>query len=221
MTATRQKLTSLHGGYWAESQRPLISLVFLLPMLAVYEVGIVWLGKEASRNGAEDWLRRFLEMIGFSHYFLLPVLVCGALLAWHHVVREPWRFQGNVLYGMFMESVLLGFSLLLIAKLQRSLFTSIGLSDATDLLQPLLFVGKSTFSRIVGFFGAGVYEELLFRLMLMPVIVGALSLVGVKDHKGMDLGGGPIERPIRGGSLRSERFLERRAHIVRSFGIPL
>ena len=35
---------------------------------------------------------------------------------------------------------------------------------------------NDTFSRIVRYFGAGVYEELLFRLMLLPLAMAAIGL---------------------------------------------
>ena len=32
------------GRYWLESRQPLASLVFVAPLLATYEVGVLWLG---------------------------------------------------------------------------------------------------------------------------------------------------------------------------------
>ena len=85
-------LGSPHG-YWAESRRPLASLLFILPFLVVYEVGILILGPAATRNGVDVWLRHLLEWMGFGQYFLLPLLTIVILLSWQYTSREPWRIS--------------------------------------------------------------------------------------------------------------------------------
>ena len=106
-------------GYWVESQRPLASLVFVLPLLITYEVGVTLLG--ARQNGADAALRRMLEMLGFGQHFLLPVLLVCILLVWHYLTHQPWRLSGGVLSGMAVESVLLALCLRVISFLQFSL----------------------------------------------------------------------------------------------------
>ena len=54
--------TRLLATYWAESRRPFASLVFILPMLLAYEVGLLWLGSGGLRNGADVWLRQVLDL---------------------------------------------------------------------------------------------------------------------------------------------------------------
>ena len=67
----------------------MVSLVFVTPILLIYEVGVLLLGPQAMRNGADLWLRHFLDATGFGQYFLLPLLTVFALLAWHHLTHEP------------------------------------------------------------------------------------------------------------------------------------
>ena len=93
--------------YAVESARPLVSMTFVAPLLIVYELGVVVLGPHALRNGADTWLRRTLESIGFGQYFLLPILTCGILLAWHHTRHDKWEFSGSVLTTMLLESMLI------------------------------------------------------------------------------------------------------------------
>ena len=47
--------------YWTQSRRPLAALAFVLPLLVLYEGGVVILGRQAVRNGADVWLRQFLD----------------------------------------------------------------------------------------------------------------------------------------------------------------
>ena len=164
--------------YWQMSARPLISLVFIAPMLVLYEVGVLCLGRGAPRNGADVWLRGFLDWIGFGQYFLLPVLVCGVLLAWHYLRRDPWTIRRDVLGWMFVESLVFGWVLLLIAQLQGRLFAELGATIPAEIAAAT--GGRhGLFSRMIGYLGAGIYEELLFRLMLLPVAIGAARACGL------------------------------------------
>src|SRR5262245_105553 len=98
---------TFRGDYWQQSRRPLASLAFVAPLLLIYEAGILWLGPQAMRNGADVWLRQFLDLLGFSQYFLLPVLTVSLLVGWHHVTREPWRVSPKVLYAKLTECLVL------------------------------------------------------------------------------------------------------------------
>src|SRR5262245_22299143 len=56
---------AFRGDYWQQSRRPLVSLAFVVPLLLIYEAGILWLGPQAMRNGADVWLRQLLDLLGF------------------------------------------------------------------------------------------------------------------------------------------------------------
>jgi membrane protease YdiL (CAAX protease family) len=144
--------------YWSISRRPLTSLVFALPLVLAYEGGVLLLGRGTARNGADVWLRTLLDQLGFGQYFLLPVLTVLGLLAWHHIEHDRWRFSPAVLAGMAGESVLWAAVLLGVARLQ-------------DRLWPLAAgLDEGVFARLVAFCGAGLYEEVLFRLLLLPAV---------------------------------------------------
>jgi hypothetical protein len=160
------------GGYWRQSKRPLASLVFVLPLLVFYEAGVLLLGTQGIRNGADAWLRTLLDILGVGSYFALPVLTVALLLAWHHTTGDSWRFRGRVLAGMLLESAAIGLLLVLLARAQGSLAARLGLALAgTDTLGVAASLGETVagwLARLVGFFGAGIYEEVLFRLLLLP-----------------------------------------------------
>jgi len=170
--------------YWSQSRRPLVSLVFISPVLVVYEVGILALGAEAMRNGADGWLRGLLAFIGLGQYFLLPLLTCGILLAWHHVSRQRWGFRRSVLVGMLLESTLLAIALVSIYWLQSLLAEHVVLVLNTGSGgRPETFVDGLRL--LVGFCGAGVYEELLFRAMLLPGVALLLRQFRVEARPAM------------------------------------
>jgi hypothetical protein len=111
--------------YWDEARRPLACLLFLMPLLVVYEVGVWWLAplwNGIPRNGADAWLRGGLALAGLDAVWLLPAVVVGGLLAWHHRRRDPWRVSSSVLVGMLAESLLLAFALIIVGQTQDLVF---------------------------------------------------------------------------------------------------
>lgn len=153
--------------YWSLSRTPLTSLVFALPLVLAYEGGVLLLGRGTPRNGADVWLRQLLDSIGLGPYFLLPALTIVGLLAWHHVEHDRWRFSPGVLAAMLVECLLWAAALMGVARLQERFWP---LAAGAD--------GEGVFARLIGFCGAGLYEEVLFRLLLLPFLAWAFARLG-------------------------------------------
>ena len=117
-TGTSEPWSRAIDDYAEQSRRPLAALAFVLPLLALYEAGVLLLGPQAVRNGADVWLRQSLDQLGFGQYFLLPVMTIGMLLAWHHVAQDRWQLSVVVLYVMFAECAVLGLGLVGVGRLQ-------------------------------------------------------------------------------------------------------
>ena len=152
--------------YWADARSPLSSLCFLLPWLAVYEAGIYLASLESTatvQNGADYWMRSLLTHAGAGH-LVLPVLVVGVLLAWHLAGKHPWRLKAETQLGMFAESLLLAIGLMALGRLHQWLFD---LHVPNSHQTPLAMLPPAAV-RAVTYLGAGVYEEVLFRLCLIP-----------------------------------------------------
>jgi len=170
-------------GYWEQSRRPLTSLVFVAPLLLIYELGILLLGPAAFRNGADVWLRQLLTLAGFGEYFLLPVLTVLILLGWHYTTRRPWRCSGRVLWGMACECTVLAVLLRIILQLQGRVFpAAVDPAAVAMAVSPLHWEWGQ---RLVGFLGAGVYEELLFRLILLSAMGWILRRLGSTPRASM------------------------------------
>ena len=169
--------------YWKQSREPLACLVFLIPFLAVYEAGVLWhgAGERSIRNGADFWMRGWLQNAGVDA-FVLPILVAGTLLAWHHCGRYTWRISRETLIGMFAESVLFAVCLLFVAQLQDMAFqcwfpSEVSIRETTAGERPLLAFDGDLGPRLISYVGAGVYEEVLFRLALLPAVLIGLRVV--------------------------------------------
>lgn len=163
--------TATEPGYWAISRAPLTSLVFALPLVVAYEGGVLLLGRGTPRNGADVWLRQCLDHLGFGSYFLLPTLTILGLLAWHHIEHDRWRVRPGVLVAMALECWIWAAALVGLARLQARWWP--------DVLPLALAPGRDgVVARVIGFCGAGLYEEVLFRLLLLPTVVFCLTRLG-------------------------------------------
>jgi membrane protease YdiL (CAAX protease family) len=161
--------------YWVQSRRPLASLVFILPLLAIYELGILCCGVRP--NGADVFMRHVLDAIGFSQHFLLPGLMVAILLGWHYLSHAPWRLSPGIFPAMIVESIVLGLCLRAVAFVQQSIFTL----DIGGMMHAV----RQAADKTVGFLGAGIYEELLFRLILLSLVAWAFRHAKVSPRKSM------------------------------------
>jgi membrane protease YdiL (CAAX protease family) len=158
--------------------------MFIAPLLVGYECGVWWLGPEAVRNGADVWLRGFLDSLGFGQHYLLPILTTFLLLSWHHASRKPWRVSAWTLFGMLIECTLLAFALRFFVEIQGR-FLPPAVDGQTPAAHQAVTMGLAAGAgRIVGFLGAGVYEELLFRMMLLPPVIWTMKAWGAKRVPG-------------------------------------
>ncbi len=154
-------------GYLDQTRRPLQSLVFLLPLVMVYEVGIFlayppFSGKPPTEVQARVLLNWLMSLFGATGYHLAGLIVVAALLGWHVLRKDPWRLKRRVLGGMAAESVLLALPMLMFHALLAAGGRALS-GDWADLV--LLSMS------------AGIYEELVFRLLLISLLTFLLSEV--------------------------------------------
>jgi len=158
--------------YWSQTRQPLVCLVFLLPLLAAYEFGVLVFSDSTSdgvRNGADVWLRGGLHELGFAQPFVLPLVIIGGLLAWHFAGKYSWRISFDTLPGMLAESILFAFVLAGIAQVGENVFQTLQIPRT-------LAISETRTAVALTFIGAGIYEEALFRLCLLPGCIGLFRL---------------------------------------------
>jgi Type II CAAX prenyl endopeptidase Rce1-like len=167
------------ASYWSSTRRPLPSLVFVIPLMLAYEIGVVWhtgASAAALRTGADAWMRSALGTLGLTDQWFPPLLLTVVLLGWQVMRPRDWRFSPAILGGMVIESLILAIALVGVSRLIDLGFSLLDqhpprlLAVATSSSQPDL-------GSLIGFLGAGVYEEALFRLALVPLLFGALRLL--------------------------------------------
>lgn len=160
--------------YLAESERPWASLLFVLPLILVYEayaMGLIGGGGEGGSGGAfprgEGHITAFVLIDELFTVFKasgrhLPAIgLVGMLLSAQLVRRDPWKVSPRTLAGMAGESLFWAAPLVV-------------LGCAFSRMVPLSVPGPAQRLVILSI-GAGLYEEMLFRLIGVSVLVLVLQ----------------------------------------------
>jgi hypothetical protein len=162
--------------YWSKASEPLHCLLFLLPLLGIYEFGALLAASgDSARNGADYWLRWALSLAGCSNPWILPSAIVAVLAFRQFAGRFRWNPSPAVLCGMLAESLLFGGCLVLIGQLQDVAFRiQFGrIADSAVANIPLSQSGSLPLA--ITYLGAGVYEEILFRACLIPIATMVLQ----------------------------------------------
>ena len=164
---------SAGSDYLRATRHPWPCFLFLLPLLATYEFGVFSLGgghPELLRNGADSWLRHGLARAGLPQHYWAPALLLAVLLVWNVSRRydRPGDLLG-VLSGMSIESVAFALGLWGVSRALGPLVDYFGLELNTG---P---TGNPALGQVVTFVGAGIYEEMLFRLLLFSGLMALLK----------------------------------------------
>lgn len=157
--------------------RPLHVLVFLVPLIVLYEVGSVLYLSDPSRGtletiGARNILFRFFSAFGNATIYLPGVVLVVVLVVWHLLERDRWRLRPRVLGVMALESIAWTLPLVVLGLL-LSHSPAAAVRPALGLVQhagPEVLAQFSKPARLTLSIGAGLYEELLFRLILIAAV---------------------------------------------------
>lgn len=196
--ATNRQPVSAETGepsYWTASRKPLQILVFLLPLIILYELGLVLLLRTESgiiTNKAHESLLRFFVAFGVNAtggLFLGGIAIVVVLFIWHLLTKDSWRVELETTGLMGLESIVLILPLLVLGRIVRQtaimtqapgghdLFELMALSGPTGLADLGLWSGMAISV------GAGLYEELLFRMMMIAALHTLLVDLGRMPHR--------------------------------------
>lgn len=166
--------------YFVRSQQPLHALMLLLPFIVVYEFGAFFYvnGSTGRRLAARTWLQQFLELFGAAGEYLPGLAVVVVLVALHVTQRQRWMPRPGLYALMAVESLALALPLLLF-----SLLTGPRSAAAAVLAAHGGF--DSWQQGMIFSIGAGIYEELVFRMFLIAAVhFVAVDLLKVPHRHG-------------------------------------
>ena len=159
--------------YLLKSKTSFYSFLFTLPLFFLYEINILFLSWDdilVVRNGADFLMRNILESFDiYGLYGLGLVFFLGLLITYIFFIKEDQQQEVNVnfLFIMLAESML--WSVVLYFLLFKFMVL---------LMNP---VGKSILQQVTLAIGAGIYEEFLFRVLLIAGLSGILGFVFMWD----------------------------------------
>ena len=165
--------------YWELSRSHRYSLLFALPLLVLYElleaVSPVRAQGGVVRNGADVMLTGlFTWLLGPRGPLVFMALVIGVSLWLIRRDKSSGRPRPGIFGLMLGEAVILAL-----------LFGFIVGAATMQLLGPLRSlaasggVGGTALERLTLSLGAGLYEELLFRVVLVALLANGLRFVGI------------------------------------------
>jgi len=169
------------GSYWRKTREPVYSLIFVVPLIVAYWVGIFALTGQAGPgilSGADVLMRQFFRFFGVQGFFISGIFVIGVLFLWQFFSHSRWQVDARYLGLMAVEAGLYGVGLVGLMLIWQ------GLPLAMDLKK----VASMPFAQLVLSVGAGVYEEFLFRLVLIAAFSSLFTgLFGLKKAQGVFL----------------------------------
>ena len=156
------------SNYWRYSRSAYYSAVAALPLLVIYEILIVLSQSRywGIRNAADVWIRTFLMAFDLQAQHITFVLI-GISLALIPIAKSRARgikLKANYFALMFAEC--LAFSLVLGVVLQSILRLG-GLSSGGP--------GSGLMQNLALSVGAGLFEEIIFRVILLNLLFLLLS----------------------------------------------
>ena len=146
-------------GYLANVRHPWTSLIVVIPLLAVYEIGVRKAHSSGGslRAGVELWLQQWLEQSGQWPGFVIPAALVGLLLLW---ALFRWNDRPNHFIvptlGIVFEGIACGIGLWALCLNAPMLLEKAGLPIAAMNIQG---------TQVLTYLGVGIYEEAIFRLI--------------------------------------------------------
>ena len=136
------------------------SFLFILPLLVFYEIGILLYGAE-TKNSADVIVKKPFELFGDSATLVFNSLIIIISFCSIFYIERKNRLSCRIFIPMLFESAVYGFSLGYVV-----LFFVHGYLPF-DISNPYV---QSFIKGIIISFGAGIYEEILFRMLLLSII---------------------------------------------------
>jgi len=197
---TEQLFEFAQDSYFERTSRPVYAIFFLLPFIIFYELGTIFINTDVLNQSqvrvvAFVWLRIFLEYLGFGSklsWVAPPLAVIIILVSIQLVSRKQWRFLFFDIGPMALECILLAVPLIVLTlflnsgtsgegEINRfdSTVTSIQ-AEAATVCSAVAGEGPAVGAKgnggklmadIVTGIGAGIYEELIFRLIFISVLM--------------------------------------------------
>jgi len=147
---------------WAGHGDLAASFVLIAPLIFAYELGVLFVGRV---NGADVVTRAVYGSLGREPYLLLYAAIAIGFLVWIRRTHRWGSLRAEIAVPVILEAAI--YALTLGAVLTLVVHRLLGLGLGSDLVSAL---------------GAGVHEELVFRLGLFAGGAALLARTGMADR---------------------------------------
>ena len=147
--------------YLTRSKRLANGFIFILPLLVMYEVGIVMYGSQV-KNSADVMVKMPFAFFGRNGSLIFNMLVVVIFFVAVFRLEKEHKLKFRIYIPMFIESFV--YAIFLGPVVGRA----VGYVMQRFLADPMTSSGTGV--QIVLSVGAGVYEEIVFRLILLTVL---------------------------------------------------
>ncbi len=181
------------NSYLERTARPIYAITFLVPFIILYEIGTIafntGLDHSQIRVVSFVWIQQLLSFIGFTPriaWIGAPLAVLIILLAMQITSKAKWKIHVPDLFVMVAECIALAVPLIVLSLLMNRpsmdnpIYLNQNISPAqteqVDVFsdpQPQFRseTNKNLMGIIVTGIGAGIYEELVFRLIMIGIFI--------------------------------------------------
>ncbi len=155
--------------YWNNTRSPLYSFLFTVPLFIIYEIGILLSSSKdmiSMRNGADALMRQILSTLGMNGFYWMGGVFFIGFIIVYLFQKQYWNdieIIGEHLLLMMLESFM--WSIALYYFMSNVYVLLMSPSGSMMIQQVTLAVG------------AGIYEEFLFRVILITGISSILAFI--------------------------------------------
>jgi membrane protease YdiL (CAAX protease family) len=168
------------NSYAERTSRPICALLYLVGFMLAFVIGTILIEPDTLSQSPDQapvrvvafiWVQSIMKFVGFPPHLALigtPLVVVVILLALQITSKTPWRVKFEDLFLMAGECLLLTVPLIVLSLLlnrESAVSNTAALAGNAADVQNLLWVD------IVTGIGAGIYEELIFRLVLICLLM--------------------------------------------------
>ena len=155
--------------YWINTRTPLYSFLFTVPLFFIYEIGIFLTSSSdmvSMRNGADALMRQILSAFGMNGFYWMGVIFFLGFILVFIYQKQYW-------HDMEVNSEFLPL------MLAESMAWAMGLYFFMSNVYILLMNpnGSILIQQVTLAVGAGIYEEILFRVILIAAIGSILGFI--------------------------------------------
>jgi hypothetical protein len=152
-----------------ETQRPVYSAALVFPFFCIYHAGTLVL-HTTYINGADALIIRILGALSVHSIFGSALVLAACFTLWQLRSRASWKIKSGMLSVYFLESVCWALLLFMVFAWFN---THLRLAVAGP---------KRAIANLALYCGAGIYEELVFRLFLLGLLIAAFRLIFPKQR---------------------------------------